>query len=218
MGTLAALVTVDKAREDLQKSSNYLVNLTKQYVYTTNEAHVPVIQKTLFRVTQWSTLAVPKGSLTQAFHSKVTAALQRNLNKTKNIIANISKLTNVHENLLYSCSVFQEEYNTYLLRIPCASRGTHDEAITTAVANALNLGTLTNREKLLMQRKISNHGLGLNSIESNLEFLFLASFMKNGKINKTFIYYFWVCRRRMVRCNRVVFPASGLKDQLCIRG
>ena len=43
MGTLAALVTVDEAREDLQKPSNYLVNLTKQYVYTMNESHVPVI-------------------------------------------------------------------------------------------------------------------------------------------------------------------------------
>ena len=29
-----------------------------------------------------------------------------------------------------------------------------------------------------MQRKISNHGLGLRSMESNLEFLFLAGFMK----------------------------------------
>jgi len=54
----------------------------------------------------------------------------------------------------------------------------HDEAITAAVANALELGTLTERDKLLMQRKISNHGLGLRSMESNLEFLFLAGFMK----------------------------------------
>ena len=32
-----------------------------------------------------------------------------------------------------------------------------------------------------MQRKISNHGLGLRSMESNLEFLFLAGFMKTVK-------------------------------------
>ena len=47
MGTLAALVTVDEAREDLQKPSNYLVNKKKKYVYTANEAHVAVIQQAL---------------------------------------------------------------------------------------------------------------------------------------------------------------------------
>ena len=49
MGTLAALVKVDEAKENLQKPSNYLVNKTKQYayVYTMNEAHVPTIQEAL---------------------------------------------------------------------------------------------------------------------------------------------------------------------------
>ncbi len=47
-----------------------------------------------------------------------------------------------------------------------------------AVADALDLGTLTQRDKMLMQHKICNHGLCLRSIESNLEFLFLAGFMK----------------------------------------
>ena len=38
-----------------------------------------------------------------------------------------------------------------------------------------------------MQRKISNHGLGLRSMESNLEFLFLAGFMKTVRsIRNTF--------------------------------
>ena len=32
-----------------------------------------------------------------------------------------------------------------------------------------------------MQRKISNHGLGLRSMEKNLEFLFLAGFMRSIK-------------------------------------
>ena len=50
-----------------------------------------------------------------------------------------------------------------------------------AVAAALDLEILTERDKLLMQRKISNHGLGLRSMESNLEFLFLAGFMKTVK-------------------------------------
>ncbi len=35
-----------------------------------------------------------------------------------------------------------------------------------------------------MQRKISNHRLGLRSMESNLEFLFLAGFMKAVRLIK----------------------------------
>ena len=57
----------------------------------------------------------------------------------------------------------------------------HDDAIMTAVADALDLGTLTPRDRLLMQRKISDHGFGLRSMEANLEFLFLAGFMKTVK-------------------------------------
>ena len=49
------------------------------------------------------------------------------------------------------------------------------------MADALDLGPLTKRHKLLMQRKLSNHGLGLRSMEANLEFLFLAGFMKTVK-------------------------------------
>ena len=50
----------------------------------------------------------------------------------------------------------------------------HDEALFCAVAATLELGYLTERDRLLMQRKISNHGLGLRSMEKNLGFLFLA--------------------------------------------
>ena len=50
MGTLAALVTVDNAREDFQKPFNYLVKLAKQYVYTMKVVHVLVIQKQHQRV------------------------------------------------------------------------------------------------------------------------------------------------------------------------
>jgi hypothetical protein len=57
----------------------------------------------------------------------------------------------------------------------------HDEAIMTAVADVLDLGVLTPRDKLLMQRKISDHGLGLHSLEANLELLFLVVFMKTVK-------------------------------------
>ena len=86
MGTLEALVTVDEAREELQKPSNYLVNLTKQYVYTMNESHVPVIQKALpghkviyIGGTNGFTLSgIPLGS-----DQFITTALQNNLNKKK---------------------------------------------------------------------------------------------------------------------------------------
>ena len=60
----------------------------------------------------------------------------------------------------------------------------HNEAISKAVAETLELGNLTERDKLLMQRKISKHGLGLRSMEKNLEFLFLAGFMRSIKTIK----------------------------------
>ena len=40
------------------------------------------------------------------------------------------------------------------------------------------LGELNKRDKLLMQRKIFNHGFSLRSMEKNLEFLFFAGFMR----------------------------------------
>ena len=55
----------------------------------------------------------------------------------------------------------------------------HDEALFCAVAATLELGYLTERDRLLMQRKISNHRLGLRSMEKNLEFLFLAGFIRS---------------------------------------
>ncbi len=57
----------------------------------------------------------------------------------------------------------------------------HDEAIMNVVAKVLDLVTLTPRNKLLMQRKVSDHGVGLRSMEGNLEILFLAGFMKTVK-------------------------------------
>ena len=123
--------------------------------------------------------------------NNTSAALQNNLNKTKKILANISKLTNVQEKLILILQCIPGRIQHLLAAVPMhlsrAFARQHDEAITTAVANALDLGTLTDRDKLLMQRKISNHGLGLRSMESNLEFLFLAGFMKTVRsIRNTF--------------------------------
>ena len=47
MGALPALVSVEKSRDQLQKPANYLVNTSKQYVYTINESHVTDIQSAL---------------------------------------------------------------------------------------------------------------------------------------------------------------------------
>ncbi len=47
MGTLSALVAVEELRNNLQKPANYLVNPTKQYVYTMNEAHAEDIRSAL---------------------------------------------------------------------------------------------------------------------------------------------------------------------------
>jgi len=126
MGTLAALVTVDEARENLQKPSNYLVNLTKQYVYTMNESHVPVIQEALpshkviyIGGTNGFTLSgIPLGS-----EQFISAALQNNVNKTKNILQTSPNSKMYKRNSFYSCSAFQEEYNTYWLQCPCTYHG-----------------------------------------------------------------------------------------------
>ncbi len=45
MEILAAMVSVEQSRDLLQKPANYLVNTTKQYVYTTNETHMTRIQE-----------------------------------------------------------------------------------------------------------------------------------------------------------------------------
>ena len=47
MGTLEAVKAIDSARVRLQEPANYRVNLTKQYVYTTNEDQVATIQTEL---------------------------------------------------------------------------------------------------------------------------------------------------------------------------
>ena len=185
MGTLAALVTVDAARENQQKPSNYLVNKKKQYVFTMNEAHMPEIQdklpshKVIYigRDAGFKLSGIPLGG-----EQYIRTVLQNNLDKTKHIIANISRLTNVQEKLILLLQCIPGRIQHLLAAVPPhLSRDfarQHDEAISAAVANALELGTLTGRDKLLMQRKISNHGLGLRSMETNLEFLFLAGFMK----------------------------------------
>ena len=194
MGTLSALVAVEESRNNLQKPANYLVNPTKQYVYTMNEAHAEDIRSALpnhkviyvGNENGFSLSGIPLGG-----DQYIISKLQENLEKTKEVIANICKLRNVQEKLILLLQCIPGRIQHLLAAVPIGlSRSfaeQHDEAISNAVAATLDLGVLTERDKLLMQRKISKHGLGLRSMEKNLEFLFLAGFMRSIKsIKHTF--------------------------------
>ena len=84
----------------------------------------------------------------------ITVKLQKHLDKTKQVIANISKLDNVQDKLVLLLVCIPGRIQHLLGAVPIdLSRHfahEHDEAITTAVADALDLGPLTKREKLLM--------------------------------------------------------------------
>ena len=188
MGTLDAVKAIDNSRAGLQKPANYQVNLTKQYVYTMNENQVAKIQTELTdhqviylgREHGFKLSGIPLGG--ELF---ITATLQSNLDKTLHAIANITRLKNTQEQLILLMQCIPGRIQHLLAAVPMhLSREfarQHDEAIMTAVASVLDLGVLTPRDLLLMQRKISDHGLGLRSMEANLEFLFLAGFMKTVK-------------------------------------
>jgi hypothetical protein len=194
MDSLDALVSVEQSRNGLQKPANYLVNPAKQYVHTMNEHHVTEIRAALPEHTViyvgsehgFSLSGIPLGS-----DHFILSKLQDNLNKTKDVIASICKLSNTQEKLILLLQCIPGRIQHLLAAVPMhLSRDfakQHDEAISKAVAATLELGELTDRDKLLLQRKISKHGLGLRSMEKNLEFLFLAGFMRSLKtIKNTF--------------------------------
>ena len=186
MGTLEALVEVERAREGLQRPANYLVNMAKQYVFTNNEAHLERIKTALpqhkviyIGGRDGHTISgIPIGG-----DDYIRTALQDNLDRTKSVIGSIKKLDNTQEKLILLLQCIPGRIQHLLAAVPMhLSRDfarLHDEAITEAVAKALELGELNARDKLLMQRKISDHGLGLRSMEGNLEFLFLSGFMRS---------------------------------------
>ena len=172
METLSALVAVEESRNNLQKPANYLVNPTKQYVYTMNEAHAEDIRSALpnhnviyvGNENGFSLSGIPLGG-----DQYIISKLQENLDKTKEVIANICKLKNVQEKLILLLQCIPGRIQHLLAAVPIGlSRSfaeKHDKAISNAVAATLDLGELTERDKLLMQRKISKHGLGLRSME-----------------------------------------------------
>jgi hypothetical protein len=186
MGTLSALTDVEQSRDTLQLPANYLVNTSKQNVYTMNERHVAKIQLELPKHNViytgnehgFSLSGIPLGG-----DEYIVSKLQENLDKTNEVISNICKLKNKQEKLILLLQCIPGRIQHLLAAVPThLSRDfakQHDEAIIKAVAATLDLGDLTERDKLLMQRKISQHGLGLRSMEKNLEFLFLAGFMRS---------------------------------------
>ena len=97
------------------------------------------------------------------------------------MIADICKLSNIQEKLvlLFIPGRIQHLLAAVPMNLSRSFAKQHDEALFSAVAATLELGQLTERDRLLMQRKVSNHGLGLRSMEKNLEFLFLAGFMRS---------------------------------------
>ena len=171
MGNLTALISVEKSRDSLQKPANYLVNPLKQYVYTMNEQHVTQIQSALPQHSViyigseqgFSLSGIPLGG-----DQFILSKLQNNLDKTKEVISNICKLKNTQEKLILLLQCIPGRIQHLLAAVPIhLSRDfarQHDEAISKAVAETLDLGDLTERDKLLMQRKISKHGLDLRSI------------------------------------------------------
>ena len=103
------------------------------------------------------------------------------------VIANICKLKNAQEKLVLLLQCILGRIQHLLAAVPIhLSRDfakQHDEAISTAT---LELGDLNERDKLLMQRKISNHGLGLRSMEKNLERIPLSCWLHAvDKVNPT---------------------------------
>ena len=94
------------------------------------------------------------------------AALQINLNKTLHVIANIAKLKCTQEKLILLLQCISERIQHRLAAVPMhISRDFAHKALMNAVADVLDLGILTQRDKLLMERKISDHGLGLRGME-----------------------------------------------------
>ena len=191
MGTLEALASAEEARNDLQKPSNYLVNPDKEFIYTTKQEHVAAIQHALpgHNVvlledgTGFKVSGIPLGG--DAF---IREKLEENIAKTKETITKICKLGSAQDKLVLLTQCIPGRIQHLLAAVPPhltrSYAGQHDKMLTEAVAETLDLGELTERDKLLMQRKVSQHGLGLRSMERNVEFLFLSGLIKSAKLIK----------------------------------
>ena len=126
----------------------------KQYVYTMNEEHVSEIQRTLPDHTimyigdrGFSLSGIPLGG-----DNYIISKLQENLGRTKEIIADTCKLSNIQEKLvlLLQCisGRIQHLLAAVLMNLSRDFAKQHDEAISDAVAATLKLGYFTERDRL----------------------------------------------------------------------
>ena len=200
MGALGAVINAEEVREELQKLSNYLVNPQKQHVYTMTEHHVEAIEDSLpnhqvryigndagFKLS-----GIPMGG-----DEYIRQQMRIKLDETKRVIDDILKLERVQDKLLLLLYCIPGRLQHFLAAVPMTvSRDfaiEHDATIQNAVAEVLGLGTLNARDQLQMQRKVSNHGLGLRSMEDSLEFLFCSGFARSIKtIREGFPHFMYV--------------------------
>jgi len=188
MGALRAVTNAEDVREELQKASNYLVNPQKQHVYTMTEQHVETIEQSMpnhqvryigndagFKLS-----GIPMGG-----DEFIRQQMRSKLDETKRVIDDILKLDRAQDKLLLLLYCIPGRLQHFLAAVPMSiSRDfaiEHDASVQKAVADVLGLGTLNERDLLQIQRKVSNHGLGLRSMEYNLEFLFFSGFARSIK-------------------------------------
>ena len=105
------------------------------------------------------------------------------LDETKRVIDDILKLERAQDKLILLLYCIPGRMQHFLAAVPMSvSRDfaiEYDGAIQNAVAEVLGLGTLNACDLLQIQRKVSNHGLGLRSLEYSLEFLFFCQALRD---------------------------------------
>jgi hypothetical protein len=111
--------------------------------------------------------------------------MQQNFDDTKVVVDNILKLDRVQDQLLLLLYCIPGRIQDLLAAVPMSILREyaikHDALLQNAVAEVLGLGILSERDLLQIQRKISNHGLGLRSMEFSLEFLFFSGYARSIK-------------------------------------
>ena len=188
MGDLEAVKRAEGVRDELQEIPNYLVNPQKQFVYTTTEDHIELIQQSLpnHQINYiGNRLGFKLSGIPMGGDEFVHQQMQQNFDDTKVVVDNILKLDRVQDQLLLLLYCIPGRIQHLLAAVPMSiSREyaiKHDALLQNAVAEVLGLGILSERDLLQIQRKISNHGLGLRSMEFSLEFLFFSGYARSIK-------------------------------------
>ena len=175
-GTLSAIEAACAAKEALQKDPNYVVNLSKQRIYLPNPAHLDEVQ----RAFPGHTITTPEngggikiGGTPLGSIAYLRSIMQANIDKTAKAIDAIMLLPSKQQQLLMLRSCIPGRIPHLLNAVdPMISREyaiQHDTLIQTALATVFELNdAFTEREKLQLQRKLSDHGLGFCSMEHSV--------------------------------------------------